>query len=78
VITAKMAKGMNKNEVILELLRTEGPLSTHEICARFRALDLRLSTGQALTRLRDTLARRNPPAVEEVEGARGRLWRIPE
>jgi hypothetical protein len=65
-----------KNDAILELLEAEGPLSTHQIVERLNERGVRMrSTGQALTRLRGML-RREEPLVEEVEGERGRLWKL--
>lgn len=75
-MTPKMAQEMTKNEVILELLREQGALSTHQIAERCNELGVRFNgNGQVLTRLR-LLKRRSPPAVIEEDGPRGRLWRL--
>lgn len=67
----------SKNEAIVRLLERDGPLSVHAITDRMNAAGYRItSTGQTITRLK-TLARRNPPRVEKIDGDREGtfLWR---
>lgn len=67
----------SKNEAIVALLERDGPLSVHAITERMNEAGYRItSTGQTITRLK-TLARRNPPRVEKVEGEKEGtfLWR---
>jgi hypothetical protein len=64
----------SKNEAIVRLLEEAGPLSVHAVTERMNEAGYRItSTGQTLTRLK-TLARRNPPRVEKVNGEKGSLW----
>jgi repressor of nif and glnA expression len=65
---------MSKNEAILDLLETRGPMSVHRLTEAMNDAGYKVtSPGQTRYRLK-TLERRGRVTAEE--GERGKVWRL--